>query len=1150
MSRRVVSLDDKYLQEDGPVFLSGVQALVRAPLDQGRMDRRNGHKTGGFISGYRGSPLGGYDQQLHRAEKYLKALDVHFWEGVNEDLGATAVWGSQQVGVFPGAKFDGVFGLWYGKAPGVDRTGDVFKHANFAGVSRLGGVVAVAGDDHICKSSTLPSQSEFAFMDAEIPVLSPSSVQEVLDFCLYGWAMSRFSGAWTGLIALADTMDSGAVIEVGASRFTIIEPPGFEFPEGGVSLRGGDAPLDKEERLRRYKLPAAQAFVRANGLDRVVLESAQPRLGIVATGQAVRDVFEALDALGLSPNAAAAAGVAVYKVAMPWPLEREGARAFAKRCETLLVIEHKRALMEPQFRDALYDLAPRPRVIGKLDEDGAPLLSDVGALDIPEIAWAIHQRLPEGARTEAARAYFARVGKSLEAAHRLEANVHRKPHFCSGCPHNTSTVVPEGSRALAGIGCHYMATFMGRADMTSHMGGEGVAWVGQAPFTDEKHVFVNLGDGTYSHSGSLAIRAAVSAKIDITYKILFNGAVAMTGGQAPESGQSVADLVHQLRGEGVAKVVVVADDPQRHIQAGDLGPLVEIFHRSRLGEVQKRLREIQGVTVIIYDQLCATEKRRKIKRGLMPAVSKRVFINTAVCEGCGDCSVQSNCLSVEPVETEFGTKRRINQSTCNQDYSCVNGFCPSFVTIEGGVNAQRLRPKSTIDASNLPEPMLPPLDRPWSLLFTGVGGTGVTTIAAVLGMAAHIEGIAATTLDMAGLAQKGGPVLSHVRFAQRAADIRSGRTPPASADALVAGDLIVAASGDALPLLNAQRTRAVANLDLTPTSEFITNRDTKFESSLLRRRVEEATFALNGVNAEALAEEHFYDQVYANMILLGFAWGLGAVPVSREAIADSITLNGASVAQNLAAFDLGRVAALAPERLAPARNVRTPRARGTLDELIEKRVAHLTAYQNEAYAARYRTLIEDIRAKETAAGCGEEFTRAAAINLAKLMAYKDEYEVARLYTDGAWERDLRQAFGGDFKLKFHLSPPMIAPKDAATGRPRKLAFGGWMFPAFKVLARFKGLRGTPWDVFGRTEERVMERRLRDDYEHKLRRLADELAPATHGLAVALAEIPDRIRGYGHVKAKSIADAAPAEAELWRAYEALRAPARPEVVAAE
>jgi indolepyruvate ferredoxin oxidoreductase len=1147
MSKRNVTLDDKYALEQGQVFLTGVQALVRLPLDQKRADVAAGLRTAGFISGYRGSPLGGYDQQIKRAHAFMQAHDIHLWEGLNEDLGATAVWGSQQVGVMPGNRVQGVFGIWYGKAPGVDRTGDVFKHANFAGSNPLGGVLAVAGDDHACKSSTLPSQSEFAFIDAEIPVLNPSSVQEVLDFGLYGFALSRFSGLWIGMIALADTMDSGAVIDIDSARLSIIKPD-FPFPRGGVSIRQGDKPMDKEARLRLIKLPAAKAFVKANGLDCIVLPSPRPRLGIVATGQAVRDVFEAMDAIGMTPEIAAQAGVSVFKVAMPWPLEPSAITAFARSCETVLVVEHKRDLIEHQLKAALFDsgAASQPKVLGKTDAEGRPLLSVLSSLPIPVIAKTIYDLLHAEARPAAhlADSYFARVKRSLDTAKAQEADVHRQPHFCSGCPHNTSTVVPEGSRALAGIGCHYMATFMGRADFTSQMGGEGIAWVGQAPFTDEKHVFVNLGDGTYSHSGSLAIRAAVSAGINVTYKILYNSAVAMTGGQDVESGQSVSDLVHQLRGEGVAKVVVVAEDPERHVQGGALGPLVEIYDRARLDEVQHNLREMKGVSVIIYDQVCATERRRKVKRGLAAAKTQRAFINTAVCEGCGDCSVKSNCLSVEPIETEMGVKRRINQSSCNQDLRCVDGFCPSFVTVENFENAKRQRTPATIDFENLPDPQLPALAQAWNILFTGVGGTGVTTIAAIVGMAAYVDGLASTTLDMAGLAQKGGPVLSHIRIAKEPKDIRSGRTPTASVDALIAGDMIVAASGDALALFDAQRTKAVASKDVTPTAEFIFDRNKSFESGLLQRRVEKAVSSLSLTHAEALAEEHLFDQVYANMILLGFAWGKGLLPLTLDAIRAAIKLNGAGIKENLKAFDLGRVAALAPERLPQPELPRAPAPVRSVDEVLAHRAALLTAYQNEAYAQRYVALVEAARAKDKAMGMGEAFTKAVAIYFAKLMAYKDEYEVARLYTQGDWEKALKATFAGDLKVKFYMAPPFISKKDPVTGHARKRAFGPWMKSAFKLLAGLKGLRGGAFDVFGKTAERQMERGLRDQYEVKMQGLIRDLSPETYDIAVRLAEIPDQIRGYGHVKEKSVADAAIAEAQLWSAYNAARsAPVR-------
>jgi indolepyruvate ferredoxin oxidoreductase len=1139
MSKRQVSLDDKYALEEGEAFLTGIQALVRLPLDQKRRDRAAGLKTGGFISGYRGSPLGGYDQQIRRADGFMKAHDIHLWEGLNEDLGATAVWGSQQVGVMPGARFDGVFSIWYGKAPGVDRTGDVFKHANFAGSSEKGGVLAIAGDDHACKSSTLPSQSEFAFADAEIPVLSPSSVQEVLDYGLFGFAMSRYTGLWTGMIALADTMDSGAVIKLGSWKHPVLYPAD-RLTQGAVGLRQGDKPMDKEARMRLVKLPAAHAFLRANGMDRALLESPQPRIGIVATGQAVRDVFEAFEALGLGEEQLKAAGVSVFKVAMPWPLEPTAIRAFARGLETVLVVEHKRDLIEHQLKAILYDLpdAERPRVIGKRDAAGAPLLSELSSLPIPVIARAINGVMPEGHGGPRAEAYFARVAKSLQSADTLHTDIVRKAHYCSGCPHNTSTVVPEGSRALAGIGCHYLATFMNRADFTSQMGGEGVAWIGQAPFTDESHVFVNLGDGTYSHSGSLAIRAAVSAGVSLTYKILYNGAVAMTGGQDVESGQTVAQLVHQLRGEGVAKVVVVAEDPDRHIQQGQLGPLVDVFDRDRLNEVQTELRKTPGVTVIIYDQVCATERRRKAKRGLVPAKTKRAFINTAVCEGCGDCSVQSNCLSIEPVETELGAKRKINQSSCNQDLRCVDGFCPSFVTLEGAGNAKRDAKPFMPNTDDLAEPERPPIQAPYNIIFTGVGGTGVTTVAAILGMAAHIDGAAASTLDMTGLAQKGGQVISHVRIAATPDLIRSGRTPPASADLVIGGDLVVAAGADALTLMDAARTRACVNLDVIPTSAFITDRTLQFEGGAMRRKLQNAVAGLDAVNAEGLAEELLFDQLFSNMIMLGYAWGKGLVPVSQAALTAAITLNGAGVKENLRAFSIGRLAAQAPGRLPQFAPARPPAPVRSLADIIAHRSAHLTAYQNEAYSARYRKLVELVRAKETALGLsGEALSKAVAVNFAKLMAYKDEYEVARLYTNGDWQKALQATFSGAPKITLHLAPPLLAKRDKVTGHLKKQAFGAWMLPAFRVLARFKGLRGGPLDIFGATEERRMERALRDQYEADIARMATALTADTNDIAVKLAELPDQIRGFGHVKEAAVKKAATEREKLLAAFAA-------------
>ncbi|RIJ32487.1 indolepyruvate ferredoxin oxidoreductase family protein [Henriciella mobilis] len=1134
MEHREVTLNDKYDLVEGHAYMTGIQALVRLPLDQRRLDRAAGYNTAGFISGYRGSPLGGYDQQLRAAQKWLDAHDIEFWEGLNEDLGATAVWGSQQLGLFPGARRDGLFGIWYGKAPGVDRSGDAFKHANAAGSSRLGGVLAICGDDHMCKSSTLPSQSEYAMRDAEIPVLNPASIQDVLDYGIHGWAMSRFSGAWSALIALADTMDSGAVVDVALDRLKLIKPD-FEFPEDGVHMRRGDNPLDKERRLRQFKLPAAQAWVKANGLDHVLIPSPKPRVGIVTTGQAARDIFEALAAIGLTPEQAGALGISVFKVAMPWPLEQSAIREFCRGLERVLVIEHKRPLIEEQLRAALYSLPDnqRPYIEGKRDKEGKPLLSEVGSIPVPEIADAVMHRVPGEWDHSAADQYFTRVGAAGRAALSNASPTVRSPHYCSGCPHNTSTVVPEGSRALAGIGCHYMANFMPdrNTDMTSQMGGEGIAWLGQYFATDEDHMFVNLGDGTYSHSGSLAIRAAVSSKANMTYKILYNDAVAMTGGQHVESGQTPVNIAQQVEAEGVTKIVIVTEDPTRYAGVKGLPRSVRIYDREKLDEVQRMLRDTPGVSVLIYDQICATEKRRRSKRGLRKPDRVRVMINQEVCEGCGDCSVKSNCLSVEPVETDLGRKRRINQSTCNTDLSCLRGFCPSFVTIKDGHFAAEDEPGLDVDASGLPLPDLPSVAKPWNVLFTGVGGTGVTTVAAVLAMAAHVDGNASSSLDMTGLAQKGGPVLSHLRFAKHPELISTGRVPPASADAVIACDLVVAASGDALGLMDVGRTVASANADVTPTSEFIRDRSKKFESQLLAARVKRQARDFGTIDAEALALLYLNDAIYTNMIMVGYAWQKGHLPVSLRGLYRAIKLNGVKVEENMKAFDVGRLAAADPERLAE-----TPDPRGevkpmTLDELIEDRASRLVAYQNDAYAQQYRDLVAEVRAKEEKAGLGEGFTTAVAKFAFKLMAYKDEYEVARLFTDGSFDKKLRETFKGG-KIQFHMAPPLLSKKDA-NGHLLKKKFGPWMKTAFSLMKRFKGLRGTRFDPFGYTAERKMERQLRDDYLENMVKLADGLTKKNHELAIAIASIPDDIRGYGHVKEAAVEAAEARSKELWQ-----------------
>lgn len=1134
-----VSLDDKYQLQQGRAFITGVQALIRVMLDQRRLDARAGLNTAGFVSGYRGSPLGGLDQQAHRAAAHLAEADVVFKEGLNEDLAATAVWGSQQVNLFPGARHDGVFGLWYGKAPGVDRSGDVFKHANFAGTWPRGGVLAVAGDDHNCKSSTLPSQSEFAFQDFEMPVLSPADVQEVLDYGLAGLALSRFSGLWTGLIALADTMDSGVTIDVSLDRHRFVLPQTFALPPGGLGIRPKDQPLEKERRLRQYKLPAALAWAKANGIDRTIISAPRPRLGIVCQGQAYKDVIEAFSAMGISLEAAAGLGVCLYKVGMPWPLEPTGLRSFAAGLQTLMVIEHKRGLIEPQARAALYDMPDqaRPRIIGKRDEQGQPLLADTGSLSVAEIALAIFDRLPEGPHRQGALAYLNRVSAASVAAVTLASDQQRKPFFCAGCPHNGSTRLPEGSRALAGIGCHYMASFSDpNTDMHSQMGGEGLSWVGSAPFTDEPHVFVNLGDGTYNHSGSLAIRGAIAAGATLTYKLLFNDAVAMTGGQKAESGFTPAQITRQLAAEGVTRMVIVADDLSRYAKVKDLAPGVEVRPRADLMAVQDALRQTRGVSVLIYDQVCATEKRRRRKRGLMAKAPARAFINPLVCEGCGDCSRASNCVAIEPLETPLGRKRRINPSSCNQDLSCVDGFCPSFITIEGADYARRAAaPALTADSTPLPE--FQAVTGVTNLVFTGIGGTGVTTVASILAMAAHIDGRAASVVDMTGLAQKGGSVFSHVRIGQTQTCVVGGRVAAASANVLIACDLLVAAGPEALSLYAKDRTVAFGNADLSPTADFVTQRDIRFDGGGMARRIKAATRAYQACPAHSLAEERLGDAIYANMIMLGFAWQQGVVPVSSRALYRAIMLNGVDATLNLQAFETGRqVAYGGPAK--PAEAEPTPQTED-LDALIARRSADLTAYQGPAYAEHYRATVARVRQAEGVVDEGQALTRAAAINLHRLMAYKDEYEVARLYSDGRFAAERDRTFVGG-KAKIWLSPPFLAPR-GADGKPTKIALPAWVITlGFPLLARFKGLRGTAFDPFGRTQERRAERGLIRDYEADLYRLIVGLNADRLALAVELASLPEAIRGFGHVKAAAMVKVGAQRQAFWQRWSASQA----------
>ncbi|RIX98414.1 indolepyruvate ferredoxin oxidoreductase family protein [Aureimonas flava] len=1137
---RAGELDRKYAATDGRAFMSGTQALVRLPLVQMRRDREAGLDTGAFVSGYRGSPLGAYDQQLQANRDLLLAEGVHFQPGINEDLAATAVWGSQQVGLSPGARKAGVVGIWYGKGPGVDRSGDVFKHANAAGSAALGGVLAIAGDDHGAKSSTVPHQSDHAFMAAVMPMLYPSSIHEFVAFGLLGIAMSRYSGCWVGMKVIADTVETTASVDLSGERRRFVLPEDFELPPGGLNLRVPDDRWSQDNRLQTYKAYAAIAFARANRVDRVTLDSPGARLGIIASGKAYEDVRQALRELGVDEDTAHRAGLRLYKVGMPWPLEPEGVREFSVGLEEILVVEERREIIENQIKQQLFNWRAdvRPRIIGKFDHNDRPVLSLARELTVATAAVVIGERILAMSHLDEAHRSFIEervrhFRRRDEDAVRLEPPLARTPFYCSGCPHNASTKVPEGSRGLAGIGCHFMVTWMGRrTDTFSQMGGEGVAWVGAAPFTDEAHVFVNLGDGTYFHSGQLAIRQAVAAGVNATYKILYNDAVAMTGGQHVDGPLDPAKITHQLQREGVSPIWLVSEFPERY-HASQLAPGTEIHHRDEVEAAMLALREAPGVSAIVYDQTCAAEKRRRRKRGLLADPDLRVAINPAVCEGCGDCSVQSNCLSVEPLETEWGRKRHVNQSTCNKDTSCLKGFCPSFVTLEGARPRTRAA-RAAPDLSGLAEPVLPSLAEPCNIAITGVGGTGVLTIGAVLGMAAHLDGNAPMLLDMAGLAQKGGAVLSHVRIGRRAEDVTCPRIVSGAADVLIAADDVVATSKDAAGLLSPERTRAVVNTHLTPVAQFVRDPDFDFRRTLvagaIRRAVGEGA---DFVNFTELAETVSGDAIATNIMMLGYAWQKGMIPVSLGSLVRAIEINGLAVQANLDAFAWGRFAAARPDAMAEMLGPRTDAtalAELSTADLVEHRAAFLARYQDERLAGRYRALVERARHADAAAGAHGRIERAVAENYAKLLAVKDEYEVARLHTDGRFERMLEAEFEGTRRRVFHLAPPFLGGVDA-NGRPKKRAFGPWVLPILRGLARMRGLRGTPFDPFARSAERIAERRLIAEYEADCRTLFSRARPADRDVAVELLSLPAAIRGFGPVKQEAMARAARRRDEL-------------------
>ncbi len=1160
-------LADNLAAESGGVFLTGTQALIRLTLMQSARDAVRGVKSQGFISGYRGSPLGMVDQQAWKAAKLLEMAGVKFLPAINEELGATAVLGTQRVESDPERTADGVYAMWYGKGPGVDRAGDALKHGNAYGSSPHGGVLVIAGDDHGCVSSSMPHQSDVAMQSWHMPVVAPANVAEYLEFGLYGWALSRFSGNWVGFTALSEVVESGSTVDLDETNARVAAwksaadvetATGFVRPPDGLHYRWPDLPSLKIEERLHAKLDAVRAFAKVNSIDREVVASKHATVGIVTCGKAHLDLLEVFRRLDISLGALAEAGVRLYKVGLSYPLEPTRIASFAQGLDEILVVEEKGAVVETQMRDQFYNAKVRPTIVGKRDAAGHALVSELGELRpsrlIEIVANWLASRFPQLDRRHLVVDFTvpALLSNAGDAVKRL-------PYFCAGCPHNTSTKVPEGSRAQAGIGCHFMASWMDRDTAgLIQMGGEGVDWISHAMFTKVSHVFQNLGDGTYYHSGYLAIRQAIAAKTNITYKILFNDAVAMTGGQPIDGVISVDGIARQVEAEGATKVVVLSDDIAKYDAIHDRFPKGTEFHgRDALDEVQRRLREMKGVTVLIYEQTCAAELRRRRKKGELVAPARRLFINERVCEGCGDCSVQSNCVAVVPLETALGRKRKIDQSSCNKDYSCAKGFCPSFVGVVGGALKKKqgalagpgaARFMALID--KLPMPAAHAWTGPFDLLVTGVGGTGVVTVGAVIAMAAHLEGHSASVLDFMGFAQKGGSVLSFVRLAKDKAALNQVRIDAQQADAVLACDIVVAASPEALQTVRRGRTRVLANTHEIPVAESLSNPDASLKVEALLEKLEFAAGAdrVETMDAQTLAEDFLGDSIVSNILAMGYAWQRGLVPVGLAAMQRAIELNGVAVESNKAAFSLGRLAAADPVACRELLHEPDPASQHaeTLDELVLRSTRFLADYQNERYVDRYRQLVAAVRAREEAV-CGTAadlpLSRVVAEQMRKLMAYKDEYEVARLYTDGEFAKRLAEQFEGNPTLEFYMAPPaLVKPKGGGrAGAPKKRRFGPWLMPMLKVLARGKALRGTPFDPFGRTEERKLERRLIDEYEARIAELIAGLSAEKRSVAVAIANVPASIRGYGHVKIASLVIARAREKELLNRFDPERYP---------
>ena len=1126
------SLDDKYLLDEGRVFLSGTQALVKLPLIQKKIDELNNLNTAGFISGYPGSPLGGYDHALHQASNFLKNKQIVFQPGINEDLAATALHGTQQTTLVDNPKHDGVFGIWFGKGPGVDRSGDALKHGNYAGSSKHGGVLALAGDDHAAKSSTTAHQSDHAFIHFGMPILNPATVQDYIDFGLMGIAMSRYSGCWIGMKCITDTVESAASVDIGLKRFKPALPD-ISDEEGDLHLQWGYMPAMSESRLYKQRLPAAQAFARANSIDRVIFQG-QKKLAIVTSGKAYLDVRQSLDELGLSEKLCSKIGISLYKVGMVWPLEPKNISNFVNGNEEVLVVEEKRPIVEDQLMKYLYNEKDRPLIIGKKDEFGNDLVPSEGELSPSQIALIIAKRIK-------GLSLNIELESKVEEIETLLANINsapvsdlfRLPSFCAGCPHNTSTKVPDDSFAFGGIGCHGMATFMPERKTYNlgQMGGEGVMWTGIAPFTETDHIFQNLGDGTYYHSGILALRAAIASKANITFKILVNDAIAMTGGQEISGKVQVDNLSWQVHSEGAKKVVVMTDYPEKYPANSSFAPGVKIYQRDELDKVQRELREIKGVTVILYDQYCATELRRRRKRGLAEEPNKRIFINPLVCEGCGDCGVQSNCIAIEPHESKFGRKRQINQSACNKDYSCTKGYCPSFLTVTGGTlkkkgNIHRQNENPKYQNEDLPTPVVCDLNKPFNILLTGIGGSGVITLGAIIGTAAHLENKGASTLDVAGLAQRNGPVTSHLRVANSPSDLHSTRIASGSADLIIGCDIVVTTGIESISKINKKHTNMVINSHVAPTSNFASNPDLDLSSARMIKGLKEIASPelMHIVNATKFATSLMGNSIAANLFLVGYAIQKGLFPISLSAIERAIELNGVSIDMNKESIYWGRLAAVDIKKLETITSAdnKSIDYSESLSSMIDDRYNFLISYQNIKYAEKYKSLIHKIiKIDESIHNNRDDLSIAAAKFYFKLMAYKDEYEVARLHTGHDIKKYLDDKLEGDYKIEYSLAPPVFGGRDKITGRYPKRKLPSFTYYLFAIMKHFKFLRGTSFDVFGMSAHRKIERGLISEYESMLAEIETNINIENYDTAVKIALLPDHIKGYDVVKESNI-----------------------------